>query len=300
MKARGCLTALVCAVVALLAPASGAAAAAKSAELDLSSFEVSGSNHYDVLVTTVSGAGFAPLAEVSAQRESVSAGYVVHTESAPGIEATFGSLGKLEVQFARRTKQVERPEPGCRVIAERGVFRGTFRFVGEGEYVVAEAKNPPGEVMRLPNGFCGFGGDRPARPSIPGLPAETVLAAATKIPERTVTFRASRPEFTRLVTFNASIEEYVAGMKITRTADIRTAGPAFTSTGRAKARVAPPNPFSGVGMFRDSPNGPAAWTGSLAVSLPGAPGAPLTGEGFTARLCPHQPFLRPCLPHRFS
>jgi hypothetical protein len=300
MKARGCLLFLVCVVVLSGLPASAGAATGKLAGLKLSSFKLSGSDGYEIEVGVVTVGRRRSAAEVLAKRGPLSAGYLVKTDPDAGLQASFGSLGQLDVRFVRRGKKVSRPEPGCRWVTERGVFRGSFHFAGEGGYVLADATDPVGEVLRLPNGFCGFRKGRRARPAVPGLPSETVLAARSRSGGRELTFEASRLESVPPPLFSASLLEHVEGMTITRTA--RTPGPksSFSSAGKAKAMVAPPSPFAGSAQFRDPASGPPSWSGSLSVSLPGAPETALTGETFTARLCPHQPLLSPCLTHRFS
>lgn len=62
------------------------------------------------------------------------------------------------------------------------------------------------------------------------------------------------------------------------------------------ATVGPPAPFLGSGAFSQSPGQAAAWSGSLAVELPGAGAVPLTGPGFTAAFCRGSGELeqRPC------
>ncbi|MGN6256731.1 MAG: hypothetical protein ACTHN3_03135 [Solirubrobacterales bacterium] len=296
MTARGRLLFLVCVVALSALPASASAATGKAAEVKLSSFELTGSDGYEIEVAVASAGRRAPMAEVDVRRGPLSADYAVKTASGAGLQATFGSLGQLDVHFARRgKKEVLRPEPGCRWVTEHGVFRGSFHFAGEDGYVSAEATDPAGEVLRLPNGFCGLGDDRRARPSIPGLLSETVLAARSTRGGREVTFEASHLESVRVTLFHASLRERAEGMTITRTAHAQGPKSSFSSAGSAKATVAPPSPFEGSARFRDPAGGPPSWTGSLSVSFLGAPETALAGEGFTARLCPRSPILSVCL-----
>lgn len=50
------------------------------------------------------------------------------------------------------------------------------------------------------------------------------------------------------------------------------------------ADITPPYPFSGTGSIQRTPDGAPIWTGSLAVSAPGATNLPLTGPLFKTQL----------------
>lgn len=295
MKARGGLAVLVGVLAACLAlPGAAAAGGGNGAPVAVSEFKLAGTNGFAIDVTAIREGRSAPVAVVSADRGPVGAGYEVRADLGKGLHATFGSLGMLDVYFARGEKRVSHPERGCRWVTERGTFRGSFRFVGEGEYVSAEATDPAGEVFRLPDGFCGFEGLRPARIRIPGLYA-TSVAARAESEGRETTFIAQRPSFEHVTHFEASLKEWVGGMKITRTARAHGREGTFATTGKSKASVHPPAPFTGSAKFRDPAHRPPSWTGSLAVAFPGAPQTPLAGAGFTAKLCPRMSFLATCL-----
>jgi hypothetical protein len=294
-----CLRLVLAAVLAGLAlPASVSSAPAKAPELRLSNFELESSNGYGVHVASVQEGDFAPDAIVSVDGGAIGVSYEVRAELGAGVRATFGPLGQLDVRFERRKKKVERPEPGCRWIFEKGVFRGSFQFTGEGGYTSSSAVNPEGEVLRLPNNFCGLGlSDRPARLAIPGF-YKTVLAAQAPSGSGTVSFGASRLILggaPRSTSFSASLEEQVGAMKIERTARANGGMKTFALTGTSRGSVSPPPPFRGSARFRDPAKGPARWTGSLSVSFPGAPDIALAGPSFAAKLCPRAPFLSRCL-----
>jgi hypothetical protein len=215
---------------------------------------------------------------------------------APGIHATFGSLGQLDVSFQQRKKEVTYPEANCAWVFEKGVFRGSFRFVGEGGYTTIEAVNPPGTRFRLPQGFCGFDDDRRALPFL-GLD-QRVLAAESSEEGRIVSFNASQEAFVDRPSFHASLTEKIEGMDIERSARTHGKKGSFSSAGTARGSVHPPAPFVGSALFRHPAGEPAAWTGSLMVSFPGAPEVPLAGESFTAKLCPRISILSSCLRRR--
>jgi hypothetical protein len=296
MKARGLLAVLVCALAALSLPASAAAGPAKGS-ISISTIKLEESNGYELELGAIHVGKGRPGVVITAQRETASASYSVRIPSGPGIHATFGSLGQVDLGFHRRKKVVERPERNCRWIVETGVFRGSVRFVGEGEYIVSEAANPEGEIFRLPDGFCGLESFRPGLP--PGLPRETVLAARMKSGTAEVSFRASRERSARrTILFNAGILEHVDGIRIERSIHVSGEQGSFTATGASRAALSPPPPFSGYARFRDPRPGPVTWEGPLAVALPGLATLPLTGEGFSARLCPSLSILASCLPQR--
>jgi hypothetical protein len=222
MKARGLLGVLkawgqslsivILAVALLVAPEIASGATGKAAGIKFGSFEVGASNGYTVEVSSFKEDGSPGIAAVSAENGPLRATYEVRTDAPPGIHATFGVLGQLDFSFKRQAKAVERPEDGCRWISERGVFRGTLRFVGEGGYFSVESHDPSGEMLRLPDGFCGFN-DRRARPFL-GLESRT-LEAQTSVEGRELSFRASKEKFIRrLSTFSASLRERVDGMNI--------------------------------------------------------------------------------------
>jgi len=294
MKAWWLAAAVACALAAPVPPA--AALAQDSKGVAVTTIELGESNGYELEFDAVRFKRRLVVG-VSAQRETASASYDVTTKNGPGIHATFGSLGEVSLGFHRQKKVVERPERHCRWIIETGVFRGNVDFVGEGGYVAGDATNPEGEIFRLPDGFCGFGSFRLGLP--PGLPRETVLAARMKTRTREVSFRASRERSDRgTIRFTAETTERVEGMRIDRLVRVPGEQGAFTSTGASRAAVSPPSPFSGYARFRNPQPGPASWEGPLAVTLPGLPGLPLTGAGFTTRLCPSLSILEGCLPRR--
>lgn len=292
MKARGPLFLLVCALVALALPAN--AASRNTQGITLSSFEVEDSNGYEIEFAAIRDNKQRPIAAVSAQQQTASASYQVRTAPGAGIHATFGSLRQVDVSFQRRKKMVDRPERNCRWIIEAGVFRGSFRFTGEGGYITSEAVNPKGVVFRLPDGFCGFGSFRPILP--PGVPSETILAARGKTDAGEVSFHASRPRIRRGPTlFTVSTQERVEGVEIERSLRVPGQRGDFTATGTSRAAVTPPLPFSGSARFRDPRRGSPTWEGTLAAPLPGLEEITLAGESFSARLCPHASILVECL-----
>ncbi|HWO84035.1 MAG TPA: hypothetical protein VNM38_09655 [Solirubrobacterales bacterium] len=284
MKAICNAVLLVCVAALLALPPVASGAAGKTHEFKLGKIEVEPANGHEIEVSTLQEDKKRGFVAVDVAKGPLRADYEVRSEMAPGIHATFGSLGQIDVSFQHRKRVVTHPEPNCTWVFERGVFRGSFRFVGEGGYVTSEEVNPPGTVFRLPRGFCGFRVDRRARPFL-GL-EQRVLAVRGSEEGRIVSFQASEEEFVDRPSFNASLIEKVEGMNIERRTRIHGAKGSFTSTGTARGSVHPPAPFVGSALFRDPAGAPADWAGSLMVSFLGAPEVALAGEAFMARLCP--------------
>jgi hypothetical protein len=291
-----CLSAVA---VLLLVPPLAAAKPAPSARsgskaLVLSSFELEGSNGYTIEAGAFREGSFPATVAVAAHRGQLRASYAISGVLEPGIHAIFGSLGQVAVDFHRKTRSVERPEKGCTYVTETGVFSGEFRFMGEGGYTSAEATSAPGEVVRLHNGFCGFG-----RRGRPGIFSSTILVARSRIPHGFLEFEASSLDLAPSFEFRARTQESLGSMTITRSGSAKAMkGDVKIGPGKRPRRidVNPPAPFAGSARFRDPTGGPPTWEGSLSVSLPGAPtvATPLAGPGFGARLCLRISLLAAC------
>jgi hypothetical protein len=271
-------------------------ASAKSQSLVLSSFELKGTHGYTIEAGELREGDFPPTAAISAKRGDLRASYEVPGELEPGMHAVFGSVGSVAVAFHREKRSVARPEKGCTFVDETGVFLGTFSFVGEGGYTEAEATSIPGKVTRLPNGLCGFGNDR-VNSRVPGLLRVTTLAARAPTAKGFVEFGASALSIEQRLGFQATLQETLGAMKISRTASATIATGARALHPKERSRpilLDPPPPFKGSARFRDPAGGPPTWTGSLSISLPGAADVALAGPDFAARLCPNLRLLRPC------
>jgi hypothetical protein len=285
---------LVCAAVGLLALPG--LAAAKNQGLVLSSFELKGTHGYTIEAGELREGDFPPTTVINAKREGLRASYEVPGEPEPGMHAAFGSVGSVAVAFHRDKRSVSRPEKGCRIVEETGVFRGTFSFVGEGGYTEAKATSIPGKVARLPNGLCGFGDDR-IHSRVPDFLRATTLAARAAVVHGFVEFEASALSIDRHLGFQATLQETLGAMKVSRTASASIADGAGALTPGKRSRpilLDPPPPFEGSARFRDPAGGRPTWTGSLSVSLPGAADVALAGAEFAARICPNLYLLREC------
>ncbi len=287
---------LAAAIAALSVPLGDSAAANRPDEVVFSTFELEGSHGYEIEGGALQEADFPAKAFLAAHRNRTRAQYEVPAELRPGLHARFGSLGGYSLRFQRRKRTVDRPEKRCVWIEETGIFRGQISFTGEGGYTTLAATSVPGEVIRLPYGFCGFGDDR-RNPAPPEFPYSVAVGAGSRIPGGTVGFEASRLGGMSRIDFSAEVRETIGAVKITRTAFATGAAKTFSLGGGERlrhARVEPPAPFRGSADFHRGGDSSPTWTGSLAVSLPGAPDTLLAGPGFGAKLCPRVGILGRC------
>jgi hypothetical protein len=258
-------------------------------------FDLKGTNGYTIEAGELREGDSPPTAAINAKRGQLRANYEVPAAIGPDLQATFGSVGSVSLSFERRKRSASHPRRGCAVIEESGVFRGTFSFAGENGFTEAGATSIPGEVVRFPNGFCALGGDRP-NPRVPSFLRATSLTARTPTRNGFVEFGATTLHADHELNFGALAQERLGAMKISRSADAHTFDGIGVLTPNKLGRIAvdPPPPFVGNASFRDPAGGPPSWTGSLSVSLPGAPTVPLAGPDFVARLCHNHSLLRQC------
>ena len=268
------------------AAADAPAAPATDRGLVLSSFELASSNGYKLEVTSGRGGNFQPTVALAAERGSLHASYEVRGGVGPKVRADFGSLGAVALDFHRQKRTIERPAKGCVFIAETGLFRGTFSFVGEGGYTAAETTSVPGQVSRIPNGFCSFEDDR-ANFRVPDFLTATHLKARARTGNGFVEFGATASPIERPLRFGAVVEERQGAIKITRSAFAAGAGADRLNRAKPGRSIVldPPPPFEGSARFRDPPTvpppGPARSTPPSGSAGDGA-GRP----GFAVKLCP--------------
>jgi hypothetical protein len=258
-------------------------------------FRAPASNGYSILVEGAGGR-----VTLSTNGPAGTAIYVVPGRTSTShIEADFGKRGRVDVEFIpSRRKKVERPPRGCEGkphVTRWGVFTGTIRFVGERSYTRFQADEVPGRTHIEPNWRCkrpgsGGSGEKGSAdlPVIPGESSEDALVLELSneglgLEAGAYAFRA--PGEKSLTVFLAAIEERQKRMRVSRYAFEPAEDWTFSfNDALTTATVAPPAPFSGTGSFQRSANGPANWSGSLAVTLPGTAAIPLVGPGYRARL----------------
>jgi hypothetical protein len=234
--------------------------------------------------------------------------YLTHGKATPtSIEASFGERGRIELHFQPSGREIHASRhAGCHrpsgsTIARLGLFVGELRFRGEGGYTSAEAHRVHGGTVNLaalvscrPGGkLPGLAGSSAGRadfasPAVQTHPSRgpkrTTLLASLRLPLSRTVFGV-RLGGTGPARFLAAEEASEGQIGLIRLAGSSAPQSAFTFDDTlANAAVAPPTPFTGKGVFRQGIGEAESWTGSLAVSFLGAPGVPLTGSSFSARL----------------
>jgi hypothetical protein len=278
---RGALGLLLVLGALLAAPASGWGAERSS----LLSFHVPGSHGYRIIVNS-SG----PTASVTATRVkhanrngSLSTYIGRRKPGTNAVRASFGALGSVAMRFhPSGPVTYSKPERGCigpdRQTIRHGLFVGTLHFRGEGDYTVARAQRVEGKEVNPPSLDCAGSGAPPRRRKIidfdagvrSGLLAQFFFATTDRVhPAR----------------FVASIEQTEGSLAVHRIAVARASPLTFaTDNALSFASLTPPAPFSGTGSLQRRASGARTWSGSLAVSFPGAPDVTLTGPQFKTSL----------------
>lgn len=264
-----------------------------------SSLRLNGGKGYAIEVAKVASARRTFRSVIlTASKGNLAAEYEVPVANSPGIHATFGSRGEVSLAFRRSRRAARTFAPNCRVVTEKGAFRGMVRFAGELGYTAVEASGGRGEVVRFPNGLCNPIGDRVKRPAFPLPFLVTKLIATSRPGGNPVEFTASRLEGASTTTFNASLREKLGTMTIRRSASAHGGKGTLLVARKAGKRpksavVTPPAPFQGSATL-EQPG--SSWTGSLSVDFPGAATTSLAGEGFTANLCLRSDPFQGCRP----
>ena len=242
--------------------------------------------------------------------------YIARGEaSARSIRADFPGFGRVAVRF-HPSGRITRLGPrggGCRLpraASRAGVFRGEVDFEGEGGYTAAHVHSARGDVVvplpsRCSSSTRAVRSPRRAAAWLPPRAAEMLRAAG--VPSRTIPPASGGPKTTFVEAFRksplgltafdaigdgahparyiAAVEQSEGQVAVYRLALGVAPSQTFTSdSALSSASVAPPSPFSGEGAYRQAGGGDKSWTGSLAVSFPGAENLPLTGPQFTVQL----------------
>jgi hypothetical protein len=240
------------------------------------------------------------------------------------IRASFAGLGRVKLRFQRSTRTLSGPLlEGCKArgrgpIARFGIFVGGLRFRGEDGYTSAEAhrlhgasididaliaclrggvvrskrvESPSPRSPFLPAALSPFAtrqhrapppAEAPTHPT--NRPRRTILLAESKQPLSRTVF-AALSDGRRRVRYVAAVGSSEGPIAILRlaVATARVSSFAFNDS-LSHARIAPPPPFEGSGLFEHGAGSAKSWSGSLAVSFLGAPHLPLTGTPFSVLL----------------
>lgn len=240
------------------------------------------------------------------------------------LAVRFGGLGLLDVRFrpsgrvtyGKRRRHCHGPD---RYTTHYGSFVGTIRFKGENAYTAVRSHRVKGKVVTPAVLRCASfidgrratiwnslmspastiltgrslseasaGIDLRSSPRLPhllgGHGRRTELLADWKLGVAAQAFGAIERGRRRPVFFAGTLESRERLAVVRLAVAIGTPADLLASDSLSTATVSPPSPFSGEGTFRHFDDGTKSWTGSLAVSLPGAPSVPLTGAPFKVGL----------------
>jgi hypothetical protein len=280
--------ALVVALVVLALPANALAGDG----FDLK-FQLPAGDGYEMTV-----AGYAATAAIGVSKLDRSNGrawstYVARGKVSPtAIQAGFGALGHVDMRFrpsgsVTYGKRHRHCIGADRYTIKPGVFVGSLHFRGEGGYTSANVHRVKGKVVTprflkcLDSFFEQFehAGRKPAKEK----PKVTRLSAFTRSGLTAMLFGAS--ERAGKAGYLAELEQTVGSLGIFRGVFVHGSSATFAfDNALSFAGVTPPPPFSGSASFRREPTGAKSWTGSLAVSFPGAPNVSLIDPRFKTQL----------------
>jgi hypothetical protein len=283
----GFFAALIC-LAAAPAIASGPArsqAAAKGPLPVPGSFQLAGSNGYNVIVAAAparKGSGGSVSIIVAGKSQGVT--YTAPaTVTETSIQADLGALGEISVTFQRSgmaaTARCRREE----VSFDSGRYEGRIEFHGEDGYTDVVATSVPGSIDYWLAAVCGatFGGSYGNNPRARG--AELYIRNPALGPEMSVS--KSRPGAAARI--SVGVSEYTNGIAIERFMGLRMPAGDFTFDRRLRtATVRPPAPFAGAASFDRGKKAGQRWSGDLTVDMPGRADVPLTGSALRASLVP--------------
>jgi hypothetical protein len=240
----------------------------------------------------VAGVGPDVVIGVSRRHSSATTTYIARGVVSPTrLEASFGDLGRIAVRFRPSGRVVRtKPRQHCkgpdRITSRLGAFVGDIRFSGEGGYASADVHRVKGRVsspMSLRCASSVFKHEGGGSDSIGGQEQSlklTLLGADWKTALSSTSFAAVAGLGDKAL-FLADSELSEGSVAIVRRAVAVASARTFSfDTALTLAGVTPPAPFSGTGSFQAGPDGAKSWTGSLAVSFPGAENMPLSGPQF--------------------
>jgi hypothetical protein len=258
---------------------------------------------YRIEATQIGGA----IAVIVGRRKGTVTAYLARgVATSRRLEADLGRFGKLDMRFRPSPHLAPLPShPHChgsvRYPKRRGVWVGSFRFSGEGDYVSVRVHRARGSIRRetpvcaRSHFFVRRSATASSDPFSSFVSNEELVAEWRHGPE-SAEFLAARLLVNPI--FIASSEQALGSVAIIRFAVANVAiatqhsGSAAVAAQRSgglvvndtltHAEAAPPPPFHGVGVYTASPDGTRTWTGDLTVNFPGAPWFPLTGEAFEA------------------
>ena len=254
-------------------------------------FVLHGSHRYTV---TVFAQGGSVIVEVGRRHGHAISAYVAKGVVKPGrIQADFGALGSVSMRFqpSRARGAVTRKHfcHGVPLTVERhGTYAGRVRLEGEGGYVTVDARRAKGKLTSTGPLCRRHAGHRAARLASSSSHRKRVkrprlfFAGWRDAVDSQLFGALTLRDDTRFFVFVEHSEGRLATFRFASTVAPPRAFALDDAITRAK--LSPPKPFSGAGIYRAAPDGTTTWEGSLAVDFPGAPGVSLTGPRFEVEL----------------
>ena len=281
---------LALAVVALLAVP---AIAPAGNGFDLK-FQLAASDGYKITVAGYDATAVINAAKPGHSHDRAWSTYVARGKVTPGaIHAGFGALGHVDMRFqpsggVTYGKRHKHCIGADRYRIQPGVFVGSVRFRGEGGYTSADVHRVKGRVLTprflrcLDSFFEEFERIRHHKPP-EKKPKVTRLSAFMRSGLTAIFLGVS--ERKARTGYLAEIEQTVGSLGVFRGVFVHASPATFAfDNALSFAGITPPPPFSGSGSLQREPTGAKSWTGSLAVSFPGAPNVPLTDPRFKTQL----------------
>jgi hypothetical protein len=239
--------------------------------------------------------GFGSAVVVVVDGRSATTAYLARGTVEPGrMQASFGKLGEIAVGFRPAPNHSwAKPHRRCRgagrLVVRRGVFVGRIRFRSENGLISIDSHRAKGAVRGLAEQCRRGAVHEPARrpASSPALPFPELEFNSFLASWRHDVSSASVSAIAlgKKVLFAATAGQSEGGVAKLQFAFASAPARSFSyDDALTRARLDPPAPFVGTGVYRAAPDGSKTWTGRLAVKFPDGSRLPLTGPEFDAAL----------------
>ena len=250
------------------------------------SFQLAGSNGYEIIVATSparDGSAGSVLIVVVGKDQGVTY-RAPATVTETSIQSNLGALGEITVTFQRSGMAATARCGHQKVSFDSGHYEGKIEFHGEEGSTDVVATSVPGNIDYWLSGVCGgFSGGSYGNPNARG--AELYVCNPALGPELAVS--KSRPS--AVARISAGVSEYTNGIAIERFTGLRMPAGDFSFDRRLRtATVRPPAPFAGAASFDRRKRAGRRWSGDLTVDMPGRADVPLTGGALRAFLVPSE------------
>jgi hypothetical protein len=267
--------------------AAGPAAAAKGPLPVPGSFQLAGSNGYNITVGAVPARKGSPgsvIIIVAGKNQGVTY-RAPATVTETSIQADLGALGAIAVTFQRSGMAATAGCDGDEVRFDSGRYEGTIEFHGEEGYTGVAATSVPGNIDFWLAVVCGETFSSGSYGNSRARGAELHIRNPALGPEMSVS--KSRPDAAARI--SVAVSEYNDGIAIERFTGFRMPAGDFTFDRRLRtATVRPPAPFAGAASFDRGKKAGQRWKGNLTVDMPGRADVPLTGSALRASLIPSE------------